>query len=37
MRVAVTGTPGVGKTTATALIDTTLDVVNLNDLVRDEG
>jgi adenylate kinase len=37
MRVAVTGTPGVGKTTATARVDSTLDVVNLNDLVRDEG
>ncbi len=37
MRVAVTGTPGVGKTTATELLDTDLDVVHLNDLVRREG
>lgn len=37
MRVAVTGTPGVGKTTATGLVDTPLDVVYLNDLVRTEG
>lgn len=37
MRVAVTGTPGVGKTSATALVDTHLEVVNLNDLVREEG
>lgn len=48
MRVVVTGTPGTGKTTATELVDTSdldetldvddvdLDVVHLNDLVKDE-
>jgi adenylate kinase len=39
MRVAVTGTPGTGKTTATALLadrgDFDLDVAHLNDLVRE--
>lgn len=39
MRVAVTGTPGTGKTTATALLAARegfgLDVVHLNDLVRE--
>ena len=37
MRVAITGTPGVGKTTATKLVETDLDVVRLNELVREEG
>ncbi|MCY4729147.1 adenylate kinase family protein [Natronomonas gomsonensis] len=37
MRVAVTGTPGTGKTTATDLLDADLDVVHLNDLIREEG
>jgi len=37
MRVTVTGTPGVGKTTATELVGTDLEVVHLNDLVREEG
>ncbi|MXR52842.1 AAA family ATPase [Halovenus sp. WSH3] len=37
MRVAVTGTPGTGKTTATELLDTTLDVIHLNDLITDAG
>lgn len=36
MRVAITGTPGVGKTTATELVETDLDVVHLNELVREE-
>lgn len=41
MRVAVTGTPGTGKSTATdlveqRLVDSDLDVVHLNDLVKDE-
>ncbi|WP_135828356.1 adenylate kinase family protein [Halorussus halobius] len=43
MRVAVTGTPGTGKTTAVealeadpAFADRDLDVVHLNDLIRDE-
>ena len=35
MRVAVTGTPGTGKTTAVEAADTCLDVVHLNDLVRE--
>lgn len=37
MRVAVTGTPGVGKTTATDGLATDLDVLHLNDLVREAG
>ncbi|PSQ27498.1 adenylate kinase [Halobacteriales archaeon QS_9_68_17] len=37
MRVAVTGTPGTGKTTATKRLDTDLDVVHLNEVVREEG
>lgn len=36
MRVAVTGTPGTGKTTATELVETDLDVVHLNDVIRDD-
>ena len=35
MRLAVTGTPGTGKTSATELLD--LPVVHLNDVVREEG
>jgi adenylate kinase len=35
VRVALTGTPGTGKTTAAAQLD--LPVVHLNDVVRDEG
>lgn len=37
MRVAVTGTPGTGKTTAVDLVETDLGVVHLNDLVRADG
>ncbi len=37
MRVAVTGTPGTGKTTATRGLSTDLEVVHLNDLVTEEG
>lgn len=37
MRVAVTGTPGTGKTTAVDLVETALDVVHLNDVIRDRG
>jgi adenylate kinase len=37
MRVAVTGTPGTGKTTAVELVETDLDAVHLNDLVRSAG
>lgn len=34
MRVAVTGTPGTGKTTATAALETELDVVHLTDVIE---
>jgi len=37
MRVAVTGTPGTGKTSSTAALDTDLDVVHLNDVIEREG
>lgn len=37
MRVVVTGTPGTGKTTATERVESDLDVVHLNELVREEG
>ncbi|MFT4921715.1 MAG: adenylate kinase [Haloarculaceae archaeon] len=37
MRVAVTGTPGTGKTTATEQVSTDLEVVHLNDVVHGEG
>jgi adenylate kinase len=36
MRVGVTGTPGTGKTTATELVETDLDVIHLNDVIQDE-
>lgn len=35
MRVVVTGTPGTGKTTVTERLETDLDVVHLNDVVRE--
>jgi len=35
VRVAVTGTPGTGKTTATERLEADLDVVHLNDLVAE--
>ena len=35
MRAAVTGTPGTGKTTATERLDTDLEVVHLNEVIRD--
>jgi len=37
VRVAVTGTPGTGKTTATERLDSSLCVVHLNDVIREEG
>ena len=37
MRVAVTGTPGTGKTTAVAAVDTDLEVVHLNEVIRERG
>lgn len=36
MRVAVTGTPGTGKTTAVDAVSTALDVVHLNDVIERE-
>ena len=37
MRVALTGTPGTGKTTAAEALADSFDVVHLNDVVREEG
>lgn len=37
MRVAVTGTPGTGKTTATELLESGLSVIHLTDVVEREG
>jgi len=37
MRVAVTGTPGTGKTSAVELVETELEKLHLNDLIREEG
>jgi adenylate kinase len=37
VRVAVTGTPGTGKTTATERLGTDLEVLHLNDVIKDEG
>ena len=37
MRVAVTGTPGTGKTTATERVASDLDVIHLNAVVEAEG
>jgi adenylate kinase len=37
VRVAITGTPGTGKTTATGLLETDLDIVHLNDVIKSEG
>ncbi|MGM0683473.1 MAG: adenylate kinase family protein [Halobacteriota archaeon] len=34
LRVAVTGTPGTGKSTATALLEDEYDVIHLNDLIK---
>lgn len=36
MRVALTGTPGTGKTTVASHLETDLDVIDLNRLVEDE-
>ncbi|WP_135826295.1 adenylate kinase family protein [Halorussus ruber] len=36
MRVAVTGTPGTGKTSAVEQLDTEMEVVHLNDLIKSE-
>lgn len=37
MRVAVTGTPGTGKTTATERLETDLSVIHLNEAIRKRG
>lgn len=37
MNIAVTGTPGTGKTTAVKQVSTTLEVVHLNTLIESEG
>jgi len=37
MRVAVTGTPGTGKTTATERLDADRPVIHLNDVIEREG
>jgi adenylate kinase len=37
VRIAVTGTPGTGKTTATDLLETDLDVIHLNEVIKSEG
>jgi adenylate kinase len=37
VRVAVTGTPGTGKTTATERLETDLEVIHLNEVIREEG
>mgnify|MGYP000123809037 CR=1 FL=1 len=37
MRIAVTGTPGTGKSTAVDALETDLEVVHLNEVIREEG
>jgi len=37
VRVAVTGTPGTGKTSAVEAVDTDLTRIHLNDVIRREG
>jgi len=37
MRIAVTGTPGTGKTTATERLNADLPVLHLNEVVHEEG
>jgi len=37
VRVAVTGTPGTGKTTATDRLATDLDVLHINDVIQEAG
>lgn len=36
MRIALTGTPGTGKTTVSGLIDTDFSIVHLNDIIPDK-
>lgn len=37
MKVAVSGTPGTGKTTVTDGLTTDLEVIHLNDVIKSEG
>ena len=37
MRIAVTGTPGTGKTTAVDRLEPDLDVLHLNDVIQEQG
>lgn len=37
MNVAITGTPGTGKTTVADHLDTELSVVHLNEVIQDQG
>jgi len=37
VRVAVTGTPGTGKSTAIERLETDLTLIHLNDVIREEG
>jgi adenylate kinase len=37
VRVAVTGTPGTGKTTAVEAVETDLEAIHLNDVIKSEG
>jgi len=37
VRVAVTGTPGTGKSTAVDLLDSDLEVLHLNETIREAG
>ena len=37
MRIAITGTPGTGKTSATRQLSSEYQVVHLNDVIQEEG
>jgi len=37
VRVAVTGTPGTGKTTTAEFLETDLEPIHLNDVIKSEG
>lgn len=37
MRLALTGTPGTGKTTVADLVETALEVIHLNEEIRERG
>ena len=36
MRIAITGTPGTGKTTCSKMIETKMDIVHLNEIVKNK-